>query len=116
MREKGAPMNERSQKLKYNTTCALAYQVVLVITGLILPRLYLHYYGSAVNGVITSVKQFLAFINICDLGISAIVTSAFYKPLAENDILKTSQILCYSKHFFHTKLRIHHYLNCVSLL
>lgn len=93
-------MNERSRKLKYNTTCALAYQVVLVITGLILPRLYLHYYGSAVNGVITSVKQFLAFINICDLGISAVVTSAFYKPLAENDILKISQILCYSKRFF----------------
>lgn len=93
-------MNERSQRLKYNTICALLYQVILVITGLILPRLYLYYYGSAVNGVITSVKQFLAFINICDLGISAVVTSAFYKPLAENDILKTSQILCYSKRFF----------------
>lgn len=93
-------MNERSQKLKYNTLCALIYQIILVITGLILPKLYLYYYGSAVNGVITSVKQFLSFINICDLGISAVVTSAFYKPLAENDILKTSQILCYSKRFF----------------
>lgn len=95
-------MNNRFRNLKWNSLLALCYQVVLMTTGLILPRCFLYYYGSAVNGLITSITQFLSFINICDLGISAVVSSAYYKPLAENDKNQISKIFVYSKKFFKT--------------
>lgn len=93
-------MDSRFKKLKWNSVLGLCYQAVLVITGLILPKFFLNYYGSEVNGLIASITQFLTFINICDLGISAVVSAAYYKPLAEGDSHRISQIFVYSKRFF----------------
>lgn len=93
-------MDSRFKKLKWNSILALCYQCILIITGLILPRCFLRYYGSEVNGLISSITQFLAFINICDLGISAVVSAAYYKPLADGNIYEISKIFIYSKRFF----------------
>lgn len=95
-------MKNRFTALKLNSELAILYQAVLIITSLILPRCFLYYYGSEVNGLVTSITQFLAFVNICDLGISAVVSSAYYKPLAENDVNKISKIFVYSRKFFRT--------------
>lgn len=96
----GGEMGGRFKRLKWNSTLALCYQAILVITGLVLPRCILHYYGSEVNGLVSSITQFLAFINICDLGISAVVSAAYYKPLADGDTYLTSKIFVYSNRFF----------------
>lgn len=93
-------MNSKLKNLKWNSILALCYQAVLIVTGLLLPRFFLRFYGSEVNGLITSITQFLAFINICDLGISAVVSSAYYKPLAEGNTHQISKIFVYSKRFF----------------
>ena len=95
-------MSSRLKKLKWNSILALCYQIVLIVTGLILPRCFLYFYGSEVNGLITSITQFLSFINICDLGISAVVTSAYYKPLVVNDTYQISKVFVYSQKFFRT--------------
>lgn len=93
-------MDIRFRKLKWNSSLALCYQFILIITGLVLPRFFLYYYGSEVNGLISSITQFLAFINICDLGISAVVSAAYYKPLADVNTHEISRIFVYSRHFF----------------
>lgn len=93
-------MDSRMKKLKWNSILALLYQVILIATGLILPRCFLHFYGSEVNGLISSITQFLAFINICDMGISAVVSSSYYKPLAEKNTYEISKVFVYSKRFF----------------
>ncbi len=93
-------MDNRFKKLKWNSTLALCYQFVVTITGLILPRCFLHYYGSEVNGLISSITQFLTFINICELGIGAVVSAAYYKPLADGNTYEISKIFVYSRHFF----------------
>ncbi|MBQ6830833.1 MAG: polysaccharide biosynthesis C-terminal domain-containing protein [Clostridia bacterium] len=93
-------MNNRFKVLKWNSLLALCYQVILIVTGLILPRCFLHFYGSAVNGLITSITQFLSFINICDLGISAVVSSSYYKPLSEQNSYEISRIFVYARRFF----------------
>ncbi len=92
--------DSRYKKLKWNSILALFYQAILIITGLILPRCFLHFYGSEVNGLVASITQFLSFINICDLGISAVVTSSYYTPLAYRDKKQISKIFVYSKRFF----------------
>ena len=93
-------MNSKLKNLRWNSILALCYQAVLIVTGLLLPRFFLRFYGSEVNGLITSINQFLAFINICDLGISAVVSSAYYKPLADGDTHQISKVFVYSKRFF----------------
>lgn len=88
------------KKLKLNSISAVIYQVLLIVSGLILPRCYLIFYGSEVNGLLSSITQFLSFINICDMGISAVISSALYKPLAENNNERISKVFVYSQRFF----------------
>lgn len=88
------------KKLKMNTITSLMYQVVSIVSGFILPRLILQYYGSGVNGVVSSVTQFLSIISLCECGVGAVVQSALYKPLANNDIPEISKIYASSNRFF----------------
>jgi O-antigen/teichoic acid export membrane protein len=92
--------NKRLNKLKLNSALGIIYQVTAVIINLILPRFFLKYYGSNVNGLISSITQFLSFINLADMGIGAVVSSALYKPLAEGDDEKVSQIVAFARKFF----------------
>ena len=90
----------RSKKLILNTATSLLYQIVGIVCGFILPRILLETYGSAVNGAVSSITQFLGFITLCECGVGAVVQSALYKPLAENDTSEYSRIYRSSERFF----------------
>ena len=92
--------DDRYKKLKLNAICSLLYQLITLISGFILPKLFLDFYGSEVNGLVSSITQFLSFITICDLGISAIVSASLYGPLANKDINLVSKIYKFTKIFF----------------
>lgn len=90
----------RNKKLMWNTVSSLTFQVTTVLCGFILPRLILQSYGSEVNGLISSVQQFLQIIAFLELGVGAVVKSSLYKPLAEKDNRKISEILASANKFF----------------
>lgn len=90
----------RKKRLKLNTISSLIYQIVSLVSGFVLPRLILKYYGSDVNGLLSSITQFLALITLCECGVGAVVQSALYKPIAENDNNKISEIYVSAKKFF----------------
>ncbi len=90
----------RKRKLMFNSVSSLVYQVITLICGFILPRFFLAYYGSEVNGLVSSITQFLGFISLAECGVGAVVQSALYKPLAENDMREVSRIVASSERFF----------------
>jgi len=90
----------RNKKLLLNSATSVIYQVLTVICGFILPRLYLSHYGSEVNGLITSIAQFLGFISLAELGVGAVVQSALYKPLADKNNDEISRIVLSAKRFY----------------
>lgn len=92
--------NTRISRLRKNTISPLCFRVLTIIFGLILPRLYLKYYGSVTNGLINSISQFLNIISLLELGIGTIVESALYKPLAEKNISQISAIVVSAKKFY----------------
>lgn len=93
-------MRSRGEKLALNTVSSLALQVVSVICGFILPRLILETFGSDVNGLVNSITQFLGVITLLDLGVGAVVQSALYKPLADNNTNMISKIYVSANKFF----------------
>lgn len=93
-------MAGRGKKLALNTITSLGLQVISVICGFILPRLILESFGSDVNGLVNSITQFLGVITLLDLGVGAVVESALYKPLAENDTDMISKIYVSANKFF----------------
>lgn len=83
-----------------NTVASLVSQITALICGFILPRLFLQYYGSDVNGLINSITQFLGVISFLELGVGAVVQSSLYKPLAEHDTQQISRIAVSANRFF----------------
>ena len=90
----------RSTKLKINILTSLVAQLVVTISGFILPNYFIRYYGSEVNGLVSSITQFLAIISLCDCGVGAVVQATLYKPIAENNRFQISRIYKSSVNFF----------------
>ena len=58
------------------------------------------YKRQTINGLITSISQFLGFISLCECGIGAVVQSSLYKPLADNNKEKVNEIYKSATVFF----------------
>ena len=56
--------SSRIKKASYNLAWLTIYEITVFICNLILPRLIISTYGSAYNGLISSVTQFLNFVSI----------------------------------------------------
>ena len=78
------------KKLILNTMASFTNELVTIIMGFVLPRLILVYYGSDVNGLVTSITQFLSFVSLCEMGIGPVIKANLYRPLADNDVYSTS--------------------------
>lgn len=90
----------RNKKLAWNTISGLLLQVTTVLCGFVLPRAILNRFGSDVNGLLNSIAQFLQMIAFLELGVGAVVQSALYRPLADKDPEKISEVLSSGSNFF----------------
>lgn len=90
----------RKKLLAKNTAASLLSQITALVCGFILPRLFLEYFGSEVNGLVNSITQFLGVISFLELGVGAVVQSSLYKPLAEGDKQQVSRVMVSADRFF----------------
>lgn len=90
----------RSKKALINVVISLLSQFVAIISSFILPRLYIKNYGSEVNGLVSSIGQFLAYITLLEAGIGPVIKSALYKPIAQNDKKQLANVLRAAEKFF----------------
>ncbi|MDD4494278.1 MAG: hypothetical protein PHV32_08010 [Eubacteriales bacterium] len=93
-------METRTSKFLKNSVFQFVYQVALMITGFILPRVMLVNYGSEVNGLVSSISQFINYFALVEAGLSAATIYSLYAPLAEHDRTKISNIVCASRDFY----------------
>lgn len=93
-------MLTRRQKLLLNTGTALVYQIVALICGFILPKQILLYFGSNVNGLVSSISRFLSVIVFMEMGVGPVIQSNLYKPLAEKDNDTISKIVVSAERFY----------------
>ncbi len=68
----------------------MVQQIVTIFLGLILSRFILLAYGSATNGLISSINQFIGLIALMEEGMGVVARVVFYKPLAERDQIQIS--------------------------
>lgn len=96
----------RKRRIIINSIFSLVNRFVIAICGLILPRVILVTYGSEINGLISSITQFLGLISFMDLGVGAVIQTALYKPLAEQDDKSISRIVIAGRKFFRNIAKI----------
>ena len=83
-----------------NMVSGLLIQLFTLINGFILPKIILFYFGSEVNGLVSSLNQFLSYITLVEGGISSVIVANLYKPLVEKDNNKVSSILVTADKFY----------------
>lgn len=91
---------EDKHNILINTVSSLLSQVISIVCGFVLPRLILSNFGSEVNGLVSSITQFLGFISLMQLGVGAVVQTAWYKPLAQKNMVEVSKIYISAERFF----------------
>jgi hypothetical protein len=71
-----------------------------MVVGFIVPRIMLTVYGSEINGLVSSVSQFIAYFNLVEAGLAGAAVYSLYKPLAEKDTKGINAILSASRRFY----------------
>ncbi len=90
----------RSKKAIKNIIASVCQQVVIFVCGLIVPKAIISTFGSSVNGLISSITQFLSYISLLEAGIGPVIKAALYKPIAQKDKQEIEKILKSSQKFF----------------
>lgn len=90
----------QGSKLGLNTSVSILFQICAVICGFVLPRLILQTYGSNTNGLLQSITQFLSIISFMELGVGAVIQSALFKPMANDNIKQVSIVVAAGDKFF----------------
>lgn len=93
-------MSLRRKKMGLNAISSLLLQVVSMFFGLIVPRLVIGTFGSDVNGLVSSITQFLSYITLFEAGIGGVTRALLYRPLAQGDRVQVSGLIKSTESFF----------------
>lgn len=91
----------RTQKFIYNSVSTALLQIVVMIVGFVLPRAMLKYYGSEINGLVSSITQFMTYFSLVEAGLAGAAVYSLYKPLAEKNSNKINEIVSLTKKFYY---------------
>ena len=84
----------RSKKAVYNIISTLILQIIAIIYGFIVPKIIIKSFGSNVNGLVSSITQFLAYITLLESGVGPLIRASLYKPLANKNKQDIANIPC----------------------
>lgn len=90
----------RTQKFLQNSGATMIQQSVTMIAGFIVPKIMIEVYGSDINGMVSSIAQFISYFTLVEAGISGAVVYSLYRPLAERDHLAINRILVAARNFY----------------
>lgn len=94
-------MNNKSTKngIK-NIICGIGGQLIILLLGLIIPRLVISNYGSDTNGVINTISQIFIYLSLLEAGIATSARNALYRPVKDNDKEEISNIMSMAKTYY----------------
>lgn len=84
----------------FNAISNILVQLLNIISAFIIPKLILITFGSEVNGLVSSLNQFLNYIALLEGGLTSVVMASLYKPLYEKKYDEISSIIKTSSNFF----------------
>lgn len=90
----------RSKKALYNILTSMMQQLMAIVYGFVVPKIIIDYFGSDVNGLVSSITHFLAYITFLESGFGPVVKATLYNVIAKKDHKAIAGILKTSERFF----------------
>lgn len=92
----------RTKRAIKNLFFNLLQQFSLIISNFVMQPVLVSNFGSAINGLVSTIKQLMSYVQLTGAGISSASTFAMYKPIADKDYKKLSGVYnATDKMFFH---------------
>ena len=93
-------MNEYKKRSALNIITDLGGKVIILIMGIILPKLYVENFGSDTNGLISSINNILIYVNLLEMGIGGAATQSLYSAIARKDQSGINGIMSATDQFY----------------
>lgn len=93
-------VKNRTQKFVYNSMSTAIMQIFTMVVGFIIPKVMLNSYGSEINGLVSSISQFIAYFNLVEAGLAGAAIYSLYKPLANKDYKAINGVISAAKKFY----------------
>jgi len=90
----------RTSKFVLNAISTALLQIVTMVAGFITPRFLLVAYGSDINGLISSINQFIVYFNLVEAGLSSAAVYSLYKPIAEHNYNQINRVVVAARNFY----------------
>lgn len=99
-KNEGFGVRMRTKRALRSLVASFVLQVITAISGFLLPSLFIVHYGSVINGLVGSTKQFLGYLTLVEAGVGAASIAALYSPLADRAVFTINAILAATKIFY----------------
>lgn len=76
----------RTKLAIYNMSASMLQNILTLFSGIIVTKIILYTYGSEINGLTSSISQFISYFTLLEAGLSGASIYALYKPLAERNV------------------------------
>lgn len=90
----------KAKRSVLNIVTNLLNQILTIVLGILIPRLVLTNLGSEANGLMSSITQVFAYINLLEAGVGIATVQALYKPLEMGDRDGVNGILTATKKYY----------------
>ena len=111
----GNTMNNKQKTIRNFLYAALS-QLIAIGFGFIIPRMWVVGYGSQVNGLISSLDQFLVYLNLFEAGVGAASLQALYRPVSEENWDDINSILAATSDYYKKTSRLYFFgLLCLAI-
>ena len=89
-------------------------KIFTIVFAILVPKLIITYYGSAYNGLISSISGILIYLNLLEAGVGGASVQALYSKIAQKNYKKINGIIsATSKYYKRTGV---YYFACVSVI
>lgn len=90
----------KNSKLFKNIVTGFGGQLIAIILGLIVPRLFITSYGSDVNGLLSTITQIFTYLALLEAGIGQAAKNLLYKPFQAKDKDGVSYVASVAKTYY----------------
>ena len=91
---------DNTKTTKLNFISGMIAIFISTLCGFLIPRIIIRVFGSEVNGLISSINQYIGYASLLEGGITGIIIAKLYKPLLENDNRQLSIIVNTANRFY----------------
>lgn len=75
-------------------------QIIIIVLGILVPRIMITNYGSDTNGLTSTLTQIFSYIALLEAGIGQSTRNALYKPIAKGNREEISAVMTLSRKYY----------------